>query len=569
MGRIRKRIIKKKAIIKKNIKQSIKRKPQQAEHKLTSEQQAKQNEMLKVMLARPQQIVPQGTSQQNDELRQKLDSLTRQNTNQANENRELRRLISEGRADQQRINDEFRREQELNRQRDQNIRQREAAEDRLHEEQDRGQRLRERQDELDNSTEAGRHRQEMAELDTQIHNLSREREQNEAQISNNELYQKLLKKRADVDFLTESVSAQRDVINSNDYKNPKEALKKVLKDEIETIEEKKRNDGIIEKQRIIYMLEAERLAREKYIEDYTAPTQKVPELKKDGTPKMTGAGAGKSTIVYKKLKDKNGNVVKDEKGKDMYEKKSRHDIYTEQIAQQIKTEEEMRMELDKLRQQQENYKQQAHEFNQKAINIDNMQSELKQIKTYQESEVYLNRLNAIEKTKKEVEIKQQQNQHNKNMLELDKKMKALEVQSKVAAEFDPFQTTVAGVQTQIKSYGDNLKNILNSHLINIQNSKELDIQRENMHSVLESILDKYNGDDRTAANNNILELIKNKTNSKLPDNIDEFSLYNLQRATDFMKLINERNSDLLLSPKELDKFIREDTYKNFEWNNVE
>ena len=90
-----------------------------------------------------------------------------------------------------------------------------------------------------------------------------------------------------------------------------------------------------------------------------------------------------------------------------------------------------------------------------------------------------------------------------------------------------------------------------------------------MHSVLESILDKYNGDDRTAANNNILELIKNKTNSKLPDNIDEFSLYNLQRATDFMKLINERNSDLLLSPKELDKFIREDTYKNFEWNNVE
>ena len=155
MGRIRKRIIKKKAIIKKNIKQSIKRKPQQAEHKLTSEQQAKQNEMLKVMLARPQQIVPQGTSQQNDELRQKLDSITRQNTNQANENRELRRLISEGRAEQQRLNDELRHEQEVNRQMDQNVRQREAQQARIREEQDRRQSLQERQDELDNSRSLG------------------------------------------------------------------------------------------------------------------------------------------------------------------------------------------------------------------------------------------------------------------------------------------------------------------------------------------------------------------------------------------------------------------------------
>ena len=569
MGRIKKRIIKKKANIKKYIKLSIKRKPQQAERKITAEQQAKQNDMLKVMLARPQQIVPQGAVQQNDELRQKLDSITRQNTNQANENRELRRLIAEGRAEQQRLSDELRHEQEVNRQMDQNVRQREAQQARIHEEQDRRQRLQERQDELDNSTEAGRHRQQMAELETEEHARLHEREQNDAQIRNNELYQKLLRKRADVDFITETIKAQRDIMDSTDYKNPNEALKTALFEEMKKQMEKERNDEIIKRQNNINRLEAEKQAHELYIDDYTSPTQPVPELKKDGTPRRTGAGAGNSTIVYKKVRDKKGNVVKDENGKEVYVKKSKEEIHTEQLAQQIKTEEETRIELDKLKLKQENYKKQAHDVAQAAIDIDNMQNELKQIKAYQESKLYSDRLNAIEKEKKEVELKQQKYQHDKNMLETDKKMKALEVQAQVSAEFDPFQVDMAGIQTQIKSWDDNLESIMNSHLINIRNSKELDIQRGNMHVALESILDKYNGDDRTTALENIIKLIKTKTNNALPDDIDAYSLYDSQRATDFMKLINDRNPDLLLSPQELDKFTREETYKNFEWKNIE
>ena len=556
MGRIKKRIIKKKANIKKNIKQSIKRKPQQAEHKLTAEQQAKQNEMLKVMLARPQQIVPQGTSQQNDELRQKLDSITRQNTNQANENRELRRLIAEGRAEQQRLNDELRHEQEVNRQREQNIRQREAAEDRLHEERDRGQRLQERQDELDNSTEAGRHRQQMAELDTQIFNLSHERDQNEAQISNNELYQKLLRKQADVNFLTEAVSAQRDIMNSDDYKNPKPALKTAIFNEMQKQMEKENNDEIIKRNVNAMRMQAEMQAYQQYIDDYTKPSQKVQKRKQNGELLYGSNGSGKTFPIYEK--DKDGNDKKVSKAK----------LHTDELAVQLKAQEEAQIELDRLKQEQENYKNQAREATRAKIANMNTQRELTQMKAYQESKGYLDRLNAIEKAKKEVELKQQQNQQAREMLEQDKRMKELDAQAKVAAEIDPLQADIAGLQTQIKELGKNVESMYNRDLTTIQNSRELDAQRANMHSALDSLLDRYTGDNRRIANDNILELIKNKTNNALPDDLNDFSLYDLQRATDLMKLVNDRNPDLLLSPDELNKFTREETYKNFEWKNV-
>ena len=151
------------------------------------------------------------------------------------------------------------------------------------------------------------------------------------------------------------------------------------------------------------------------------------------------------------------------------------------------------------------------------------------------------------------------------MLEIDKKMKILEAQNTVSAEFDPFQADVAGVQEQIKASGDNLESILNSHLTNIKNSKELDIQRGNMHVALESLLDNYEGEDRITANNNLIRLIGLKTNDKLKSDIDEYSLYDLQRTTDFINLINRRDTELLLDGKSLDKFIKEDTYKDFEW----
>ena len=86
-----------------------------------------------------------------------------------------------------------------------------------------------------------------------------------------------------------------------------------------------------------------------------------------------------------------------------------------------------------------------------------------------------------------------------------------------------------------------------------------------MHVALQSLLDNYEGEDRITANNNLIRLIGLKTNDKLKSDIDEYSLYDLQRTTDFINLINRRDTELLLDGKSLDKFIKEDTYKDFEW----
>ena len=558
MGRIRKRIIKKKANIKKNVKLAIKRKQPVEGNKLTSEQQAKQNEMLKVMLARPQQILPQGTSQQNDELRQKLDSLTRHNINLSNETKDLRRLIAEGRDNTQAIHAEQRQYVERNRILDQNIRDREAEEDRLHEQQDRHRTLQRAEDRFNASTEAGRHMQEIGELDNQIYNTNREHARNEDQIRNNKLYHIVQQKRAELDNIQEAVAAQNELKESDEFKHPQKVLKDIYYNLYKKQQEKEINDEIIKTQKDIQRMDAETQAYALYNADFNKPSQPMPVLKKDGTPRRTGNGIpGQSVIVYQK----------DPKTKELI-LKSKAQIYTEQRAVQMKTKEEAQIELDRLKAEQENNKKMAYDITRTSIEVNNMQNEVNRLKAYQESGPYLDQLMAREKAKKAVEVKQQQIQHEKNMIETNKKMKALEAQSQVAAEFDPLQADVAGVQTQIKELGDNVVGILNNHLANIENSKQLDVQRADMRSTLESVLDRYNADDRTTANVNILRLIKNKTNNNLPDDIGEFSLYDMQRATEFMNLLGTRDPDLLTTPDKLDKFTNEDTFKNFEWKDI-
>ena len=71
MARLKKHIRKKKAIIRKQIKRTNNR--NQSHNTKTAEQQSRDNEMLKVMLGRPQQIIP-GQTQQNDKLQQQIET---------------------------------------------------------------------------------------------------------------------------------------------------------------------------------------------------------------------------------------------------------------------------------------------------------------------------------------------------------------------------------------------------------------------------------------------------------------------------------------------------------------
>ena len=68
MTRNKKRVIKRRQI-KKKIKRNA-----NSNNKTTSEQQSRQNEMLKVMLSKPPQIIP-GQTQANDKMQEKLDAM--------------------------------------------------------------------------------------------------------------------------------------------------------------------------------------------------------------------------------------------------------------------------------------------------------------------------------------------------------------------------------------------------------------------------------------------------------------------------------------------------------------
>ena len=68
MTRNKKRVLKRKQI-RKQIKKNTNNKP-------SSEQQSRENEMLKVMLSRPQQIIP-GQTQANDKIQEKIDAMNK------------------------------------------------------------------------------------------------------------------------------------------------------------------------------------------------------------------------------------------------------------------------------------------------------------------------------------------------------------------------------------------------------------------------------------------------------------------------------------------------------------
>ena len=545
MSRLKKRIIKKKQL-KKQIKSKIHQTKQQS--KPTADQQARTNEMLKTMLSRPQQILPQGTTSQTDELKQKIDALTRHNVDIKNQYNELRRLQNEGREETQRIHDAFRQEQEANRRREQHLRNREAEEDRLNDERDRSDRLQRAIDELDISTEAGRHRQRIAELTTEEHSRIREREQNEAEIRNNELYQQLQRKQADVDFITKTIQAQRDIIDSEEFKNPNEALQKALFEEMVKKNEKDNNEEIIKRQMNIMKLNAEMQANQQYIDDYTSNTQKIPERKSDGSIRRAGFG-----IVYKK----------DRYGKPILTSKA--DLHTQELAEQVKAQETAEIELQRLKLETDNYKQLSQDTVRARISNENTQKELQRMKQYQESDEYLPQLRNTELMKKEIELKEIANRIERDKLESDKKMKRMEVQAQIASELDPLSLNVEQVQTQMSELSSHVQDQISSQLADIKAGRQLYQQKQTMHSTLDSILDKYSGSDRETANRNILKLISDKTNEKLKNDLDDYSLYHLQRVTEFMSMIGERDDDLLLNPEKLEAFEQDDTYKNFDW----
>ena len=245
--------------------------------------------------------------------------------------------------------------------------------------------------------------------------------------------------------------------------------------------------------------------------------------------------------------------------------KSKANSYSKELAEQIKAQETAEMELQGLKLVTENYKKLAQDATKAKIANENTQRELQRRKQFQESDEYLEQVRNSEKMKKETELQQMANQIEKDKLESDKRLKQMQVQAEIASEFDPLSLDVAQIQTQISELSSHAQEHIGSQIEGIKAGRELYQQKQTMHSSLDGILDRYEGSNRETANRNILKLINDKTGEKLKDDLEDYSLYHLQRATDFMNMIGERDTDLLLNPEKLDAFEQDDAFKNFEW----
>lgn len=523
MGKSKKRIIRKKIITKKIAKIPIKHKQESKGRstegqKNTPEQQARTNEMLKMMLSRPQQILPQGITSQNDELKQKLDSLTKRNVELAQTQNIMKAQINR----QQELREQRRHEEEDNRRLQREIENTEAREDELANVRDRRHRLDLRHDALDSNTELGRLRQEGAELDTNIHNTEREIQQGEADIRNNTLYQEVRRKQADLASLTAVLNAQKEIRDSGDYKNPQEVLKRTMYELMVKQREKEDNDEVLKRQNEIRRMETEIHAHNQFIEDYN----------------KKGDGGGPSKA----------------------------ELHTQKLAEQVKAQENAKMELDKLNLEMENNVENARKVAQSKIDLENKQREIDQMRQYVESEQYLNHLRAREGIKKEVELRERELQLKEDGLEALRKIKRIHVQDELNNKFHPLDIEMDKFQEEIRDKLNQVGEMAGIHTAEIQANRRLKLANNDMLAALDKNISRYEESYKRAANDNLISLIATKTGGKLPQDLNEYTdPYHLERATAFINWVGSRDPELLLNEEKIEQFIHEPAFADFEW----
>ena len=139
MSKLKKRL----QVKRKQVRKVVKRRPNTGNVK-TPEQQAKENEMIKIMLSRPQpQIV--GQAQQSDKLQQQLDtankmyaSLMKEAESKRNRLNEINELIEAGKRDVKQIVEDTKQHKKMNKQKEMNIQAKEDAEKRNEEVKEKG-----------------------------------------------------------------------------------------------------------------------------------------------------------------------------------------------------------------------------------------------------------------------------------------------------------------------------------------------------------------------------------------------------------------------------------------------
>lgn len=569
MPRNKKRIQKKKTIIKKTIKKIIKHNHgkdisqtnKTVQQTKTSEQQSRDNEMLKVMLGRQQQIIP-GQTQQNDKYQQQLDTLNKlyntqlkDNDTKKNQIAELKDMINDSRKEVKRIEDEARHQEKLNKQTEKNIKEREKAEERKEKAIDKKEELEAAARKFDEKTEEGKYKKEMSEMDEKLRWFNRMGDKIDDEIKQNPVFTEYKKKKEELEIEKARVRALDEILNSKEYKGASEFLQKTNKELYLQQYRRQQTEEIIKKKIEISNIKAETKGQEAYIAELTKGR---PEhvLNKDGSFRKDRNGG----YIYKK--DDEGKIIINNDDNILND-------YRKKMAEQISRKQEADIEHASVLERLENTTNVIKEANKALIDAENKERELMQARNIIESEQYKNKLDQLAKLQDMVATKEAQNESNKQAIEQQKKIMELNARGIVLSNFDPSNTNPDAVQAQMGEYIEQIKGAWDSVFSNKQQEIERGNRINKLDEALSNVLNRYEEGSRATANENLMRLINIKTGDKLMQDMKDWDIVNMNKGIEFINMINRFDPNLLLNDDDLNGFVEGEEFNEFKWDITE
>jgi len=547
MAKLKKRVHKKRAVIKKRVHRTNNH--NQSHNAKTSEQQSRDNEMLKVMLGRPQQIIP-GQTQQNDKLQQQIDTA----------NKALNDIIQDNNS----LKDQYRRIKE---QQQEHLRERRQTtadirtEEKMLDEDERHfhdmEKLGERREELENRKRELEKRKatvkgetELGEINAQIEDIKhRERElDDEIKAKNDEkdrnrAYNMLEEVKREYEHKVAELQSLKNTMASAEYKNPNEALMQAYTNKLLKEREIKHKRQIMEIQDEIADANAQAQAYKNYVEQIEKPTAKLLRTEHKGT--------AKEKKVYEK--DPTGPSLKEQ--------------YEAKLAEQIKQKAEHDQELYKQQKRFEG----ANNLQKQLVDAENANkekmTELKIMNAHTQSPEFKQKIIDMELQQSKLYNEQQQAQMLEEQAKTQRRIAEMNARNEVKQMFDPSNTNAAAIAAQINELGNQYITTLSQQ----SNANDVEIQRrrkvDEIGNLLEGIGNRYENDRlRQKAFDNVFDLIGAKTEGKLDSEISNYSLENATKAVGFLEKIANIAPDLLLDDDQMALFKGSDDFKNYEWN---
>ena len=535
MAKLKKRIKNKKKMIKKLVKhvnQQVKKK--------TNEQQAKENEMMKLLLSRQTMTqTPAQLSKENDKYQQQIDTYNKANY-------ELQRKVENKEAEVVRLkqqNEQLKAaERELKNNQKQEQQDQQFA--------DRMEQLQEANDKYKIGTEAYEAHKKINDIVAQTKNVQRELTELELQQKKDQIWKAVKDKEDEKTALQIQLAAQQEVMNSPEWKNRKDLLVERTV-EVMLTERKVAEAKEIEKRKEEIMRnEAEIEALKLYEKEITKgkPRQVI---NKDGTLRFRN---GKP--VYQK--DKDGNIIYFVEDSIIAQhQKDLAAVNKEFIASEI--------ELDKVKGRVNNIINLEKQLNEKQTNLNRMKDEIIADKTFIQSDECKKIIEDVKRKEQMVAASLRKREIEKKEVETIKTMRDIEIAANIEKEFIEDEKDSAAIMTQIQVLGTKGRNLNQATLDANQQAAELKAAQDEYTATYNSIINAFDDGLQGKAKRNLDYIIQAKVDGRLKENMLNNSIENIKKGTEFIKHIDSFNDDILLKENVRDGFIESSDFQDFNW----